>query len=82
MQIFEFDDIVVLLRREVDAAGGQVAWSKRMGVNRIQLNQVLNGRRLPSARIIAALNLRVVFTPQSGSQKLPYRRLQCSRILI
>lgn len=67
MQIFELDDIVALLRREVDIAGGQVAWSKSTGINRTLLNQVLRGRRQPTARMVAALNLRIVFTPGNGS---------------
>jgi hypothetical protein len=33
-EIFEFDELVVLLRREVDAAGGQVAWSKKTHISR------------------------------------------------
>lgn len=69
MQIFELDDVVAFLRREVEKAGGQLAWSKKTGIERTSLNQTLRGRRPPSARIIAALNLRVVFVP-NGRHKL------------
>lgn len=75
MQIFEMGDVVALLRREVDMAGGQVAWSKRTGINRTLLNQILRGRRQVTDRIIAALDLRIIFTPGSGNlpQRLPYQ---------
>jgi hypothetical protein len=65
VQIFELDEVVALLRREVEKAGGQVAWSKGSGIDRALLNKVLNGRRPPTAGMIKALNLRVVFTPQN-----------------
>jgi hypothetical protein len=66
MPVLELDDVLVLLRQEVEQAGGQVAWSQRTGVDRVSLNRVLNGYRPPSARMIEALYLRVVFTPLGG----------------
>ena len=67
MRILELDDVIALLRDEVERAGGQVAWSKRTGTDRSMINRVLNGYRLPTAGMIAALNLRVVFTPRDKS---------------
>jgi hypothetical protein len=67
VQIFELDDVIALLRRDVEKAGSQVAWSKRTGIDRSLLNGVLKGHRPPTAGMIAALNLRIVFTPGQGS---------------
>jgi hypothetical protein len=73
VEIFDVSDVVALLRREVDMAGGQSAWSKITGNSRTLLNQVLSGRRTPSARMIAALNLRMVFVRGNES---PQNRLR------
>lgn len=72
------EDVVALLRREVDEGGGQVAWSKKKGVDRSTLGRVLKGYRPPSAAIIAALKLRMVCTPGIGiwSKTLPRQTLQ------
>jgi DNA-binding phage protein len=61
MKILESEDVVILLRSEVDGAGGQVAWAKAAGVSRPVLNRVLNGRGSPTKKIINALGLRVVY---------------------
>jgi hypothetical protein len=34
MRVFELEDVIDLLRAEVVRAGGQVAWSKKTGINR------------------------------------------------
>jgi DNA-binding phage protein len=60
-KILEPKDVVRLLRGEVDRAGGQVAWSKKTGVNRTNLNRILNGQRTPNKAIFDALKLRVVY---------------------
>jgi hypothetical protein len=67
MRTFELEDVIALLQREVDKAGGQRRWSERTGVDRTLLNQVLRRRKQPSARIIAALGLRVVFARGGSS---------------
>jgi hypothetical protein len=59
-KILEQKDVVRLLREEVERAGGQVAWSKKMRVNRTNLNRILKGERPPSKAILDALKLRVV----------------------
>ena len=61
MRIFELEDVIGLLRSKVKRAGGQVAWSKKTGINRSELYRVLTGRRLPSKKIIRALKLRTIF---------------------
>jgi hypothetical protein len=54
-------DVIYLLRSEVERAGGQVAWSKKLGIDRTHLNSVLNGRRPLTQSILAALNLDTVY---------------------
>lgn len=72
LPVFELNDVVELLRREAEKAGGQTAWSKRMGVDRAKLNRVLKGFRPPGPGMIEALELRMVFTPtNSGRKKVP-----------
>ena len=61
MHIFELDDVVALLRSEVSRAGGQAAWAKETGVDRVIVNRILNGQRPPTRKIISALKLRMVF---------------------
>ena len=64
MRIFELEDVIALLRSKVKRAGGQVAWSKKTGINRSELYRVLTGRRLPSKKIIRALKLQIVFVSE------------------
>jgi hypothetical protein len=55
------NDVLRLLHEEVDRAGGQSAWARRSGVDRVYLNRVLNGKRPLSPRIVKALKLKRVF---------------------
>jgi DNA-binding phage protein len=55
------NDVLRLLREEVDRAGGQSAWARRSGIDRVYLNRVLNGKRPLPLRIVKALNLKRVF---------------------
>jgi hypothetical protein len=57
----EEEDVLRLLIEEVNEAGGQVAWSKKTGVNRSNLNRVLRRHRPLPESILAALQLRVVY---------------------
>jgi DNA-binding phage protein len=61
MRILDVDDVIRLLRSEVNRAGGQAAWAKETGVDRVIVNRILNGQRLPTKKIISALKLRMVF---------------------
>ncbi len=75
MRVFELKDVIPLLRSEVRRAGGQVAWSKKNGINRTTLYRVLTGHRWPNERIIRALKLRTVFVsdPKLRQPKLQTR---------
>ena len=64
MRILDAEDVVCLLRSEVERAGGQAAWASMTGLNRIIVNKVLNGKTLPTKKIIKALKLRIVFVSE------------------
>jgi hypothetical protein len=67
MRMLDLDDVVCLLRSEVSRAGGQAAWAKATGVNRVLVNRVLNGQRPPTKKMINALGLRTVFVRATAS---------------
>jgi hypothetical protein len=67
MRVLEVEDVIRLLRSEVEHAGGQAAWAKKAHIDRTRINSVLNGRRHLTKSIIAALNLRIVFVSKSES---------------
>jgi len=67
MRVFELEDVIDLLRAEVKRAGGQVAWSKKTGINRTRLNRVVNGHLPPTKTMLKALKLRTVFVSRSES---------------
>jgi hypothetical protein len=64
-QFLEHEDVMRLLRSEIERAGGQSAWAKMVGVNRTNLNKHLHGKYPLNRKIIEALKLRVVFTPSA-----------------
>jgi hypothetical protein len=43
--VFDEDDVVRLLRAAVEREGGQSAFAKRHGVDRVLVNMILNGKR-------------------------------------
>ena len=49
--IFEDREVVQLLRAAIEREGNQVAFAKRHGLERSQLNGVLNGKRPVSSNI-------------------------------
>jgi DNA-binding phage protein len=61
MRVFELEDVILLLRSEVERAGGQTAWAKKTGVDRVTINRALNDKQPPTKKIIRALKLRMVF---------------------
>lgn len=71
MRVFEIDDVIHLLRSEVKRAGGQAAWAKEVGVDRVIV--LLNGKRSPTKNIISALKLRTIFVriKLSNAKKAP-----------
>jgi DNA-binding phage protein len=62
-QFLEHEDVMRLLRSEVERAGGQAQWAKRVGVNREALNKMLALARPLTKRVIKALKLRIVYAP-------------------
>jgi len=66
MKIFQGEDVLKLLACEIDRVGGQSEWSRQTGINRGQVNGVLNGRRLPPLPICQALGLVWVIVRQIG----------------
>jgi hypothetical protein len=53
-------DVVRLLRLEVNRAGSQKKWAKKIGVTQSLISMVLSGDRPPNNKIISALKLRRV----------------------
>lgn len=64
MRLIDLPAMRRALRREVERAGGQVAWAKRHGLHPSTINKVLNEQRLPGRRMLSALNLRKVIAYQ------------------
>jgi hypothetical protein len=60
MRILEQQDIVQLLRFEVERAGSQTAWARKHGLDRPIVNKVLHSAMPPTGSIIRALRLRIV----------------------
>jgi DNA-binding phage protein len=54
--------VLRLLHEVVDRAGGQSAWARQTGVDRVYLNKVLRGKRPLSKTILQALKLKKVYT--------------------
>jgi hypothetical protein len=65
----EPEDVLRLLRAEIERAGGQKPYAKSMGLDRPNLNRVLHGARPLNMSIIKALKLRVVFVLESSTRK-------------
>lgn len=55
-------DVVAILAGEVERAGSQTAWAKSHAVSLPYVNDVLQGRREPGAKILDALGLVRVVT--------------------
>ena len=64
MRLIDLQAMRKLLGREVDRAGGQVAWARRHGLHPSTINKVLNKQRLPGRKMLSALNLRKVIAYQ------------------
>ncbi len=54
------DDVRDLLRRECEAAGGQIKWAAKHGCTRAYVSSVLVGRDAPGQTITRALGLRKI----------------------
>ena len=55
------EDVADLVRAAVKREGGQVAFAKRHGINRTDLNRFLNGRRGISVSLAKAFGIRSVW---------------------
>lgn len=60
-KILELEDAIRLLRSEVKRAGSQRAFARKAGVNISVVSLTLRRQRLPSEKLLRALNLRVVY---------------------
>jgi DNA-binding transcriptional regulator YdaS (Cro superfamily) len=54
--------VLALLRRECEKAGGQAAWAKAAGVSPAYVSDILHGRREPGESILRALEMVKVVT--------------------
>ena len=59
--VFENDDVVHLLKTAVESEGSQIAFAKRYGVNRSELNETLHGKRRVCDPLAKAIGLRKVY---------------------
>jgi len=66
MQALGVQDVVKLLRDEVERAGSQSQFARQKGVERSLINKVLQGERLPTSRLCRALGLEWVLVSRAG----------------
>jgi hypothetical protein len=64
MRSLEAQDVVELLRREIDRVGGQSEWARQTGIERSLINKVVNRRKPATARVRRALRLEWVIARQ------------------
>jgi hypothetical protein len=57
MKILNIEDVLELLRRDINRVGGQSEWARQTGIERTLISRVLNGRRLPPSQLCRALGL-------------------------
>lgn len=62
--VFEEHEVVRLVRLAVEREGGQSAFAKRHGVDRVFINMILNGKRHVSDSVAKALGLRKLFVAE------------------
>jgi hypothetical protein len=60
-KILDLDDVMRLLRSEIERAGSQRAFARKAGVNVSVVSSTLNRQRLPSEKVLRALKLRAVY---------------------
>jgi hypothetical protein len=60
-RLLKLNDVMRLLRSEVERAGSQRAFARKAGVNVSVVSKTLRGMVLPSEKILSALDLRVVY---------------------
>ncbi len=57
--VFDEDDVVRMLRAAVEREGGQSAFAKHHGLDRVLINMILNGKRP-----VSTLGLRKVYVAE------------------
>jgi DNA-binding phage protein len=68
------NDVIRLLRSEIERAGGQSALARREHIDRTLLNRVLCGRKRPTKEIIRALKLCNAYTLHGHLRAVTHRR--------
>ena len=63
-RILDADAVTRLLRMAIERQGGQGAFASRHGLDRSNINAILNGRRPVSASVVKALGLRKVYVAE------------------
>ncbi len=66
--LLRIEDVIRLLRDEVERAGGQSEWARRTGVDRTSLNAALSGRKGPTKDILKTLKLEKVVAYKQGAR--------------
>ena len=69
--LLDAQDIRDILRREISHFGSQLAWAKKFGVQRSNVNATLSGKRPPSGLLLKALGIeRMVAYKKSEAKNL------------
>lgn len=53
-------ELYAVIRREVQAAGGQSAFARKLGISAAYVSQIVNAHREPSDAVLARIGLRRV----------------------
>jgi hypothetical protein len=61
MRVIEVEDVIQLLRSQVERMGSQSAFARAAGVDRALVCKILRGRAPLQPKILRALNVRMVF---------------------
>ena len=64
--VFDKDDVIRLLAEAIESEGGQTAFAKHHGINRVYLNMIFNRKRPVSDSIAGAVGLRKVYIAQKS----------------
>ena len=62
--VFNDNEVLQLLRAAVEREGGQSAFAKDHGLDRVLINMILNGKRPVSSSVAKALGLRKVYVAE------------------
>jgi hypothetical protein len=60
-RLLNLNDVIRLLRSEVQRAGSQRAFARKAGVNVSVVSKTLRGVVVPSEKILSALKLRTIY---------------------